>query len=82
MKLVSTESKGHYKVHRLSLESIEEQESDAVLLFHFSDWPCHSVPNSGVDGLSEMLQQIIRSKSTQQAQVDTVRLLKNRCWQF
>ena len=71
MKLVSSESKGHYGVHRLSLESIEEQESDSVVLYHFWEWPRHATPNTGIEGICEMIQEVMRAKSNEQ--LDTVR---------
>ena len=73
VKLVSSESKGHYTLNRISLESINEQESDSVLLYHYTAWPRHATPNDGTEGVYDMLQQVMRSKSNQQ--VDTVRKL-------
>ena len=66
MKVVSTESKEDFTVYRLSLESLEEQESDSVLLFHFTDWPSHAVPNNGLTSLTVMFQQVMTTKANQQ----------------
>lgn len=65
VKFVGKEYKGHYTVYRLSLESIEEQESDSVLLFHFTEWPQHAVPNNSFDGICDMYEQVLKSRSTQ-----------------
>lgn len=75
MKWVSSESKGYYSVHRLSLESLEEQESDSVVLYHYPGWPRHATPNTGTEGICEMIQQVLRAKSN--LQLDSVR---NACW--
>ena len=69
MKLVSSESKGHYSIHRLSLESIKEQESDSLVLYHFSEWSHQATPNTGIEGVCEMIQQVMRAKSNQQLDI-------------
>ena len=73
VKVVSKETKGDFDLYRLSLESIEEQESDTVLLYHFQEWPRHAVPNSGLRGICNMYQEVMRSKVNQQPTINTVR---------
>ena len=72
VKVVDMETKGDFDLYRLSLESIEEQESDTVLLYHFRDWPRHAVPNNGLHGITNMYQEVMRSNINQPT-VDTVR---------
>ena len=62
-----------FDLYRLSLESIQEQESDTVLLYHFRDWPRHAVPNNGLRGITNMYQEVMRSNINQQPTIDTVR---------
>ena len=64
-----------FDLYRLSLESIEEQESDTVLLYHFQDWPRHAVPNNGLRGITNMYQEVMRSNINQQPSFDTVRVI-------
>ena len=64
-----------FDLYRLSLESIEEQESDTVLLYHFRDWPRHAVPNNGLRGITNMYQEVMRSNINQQPTIDTVRAI-------
>ena len=73
IKVVGMETKGDFDLYRLSLESIEEQESDTILLYHFQEWPCHAVPNNGLRGISNLYQEVMRSKVNQQPTINTVR---------
>ena len=75
VKVVGMETKGDFDLYRLSLESIEEQESDTILLYHFQEWPHHAVPNNGLRGISNMYQEVMRSKVNQQPTFNTVRNL-------
>ena len=65
MKLVGKDLKGGYTVYRLSLESVEEQESDTVLIYHFTEWPQHAVPNNGTKAVCDMYHDVLNSKSNQ-----------------
>ena len=65
MKLVSKEVRGGYTVYRLCLESIDEQESDTVLLYHFTEWPQHGIPDSGTKAVCQMYHEAMAAKSTQ-----------------
>jgi hypothetical protein len=75
VKVVGMETIGDFDLYRLSLESIEEQESDTVLLYHLQDWPHHAVPNNGVRGITNMYQKVMRSNINQQPTVNSVRIL-------
>ena len=74
VKVVGMETKGDFDLYRLSLESIQEQESDTVLLYHFRDWPCQAVPNNGLRGITNMYQEVMRSKINQQPTISSVRI--------
>ena len=72
VKVVGMETKGDFDLYRLSLESVEEQESDTVLLYHFREWPHHAVPNDGLSGVTDMYQRVMRSNINQQLNIDAV----------
>ena len=75
VKVVGMETKGDFDLYRLSLESIQEQESDTVLLYHFRDWPHQAVPNNGLRGITNMYHEVMRSKINQQPTISSVRII-------
>ena len=75
VKVVGMETKGDFDLYRLSMESIQEQESDTVLLYHFRDWPRQAVPNNGLRGITNMYHEVMRSKINQQPTISSVRII-------